>query len=82
MWQSFGYKDLMRTETGRTSKPGLARVDVEANGCRTLWANNVYGALTMGPNTTVYVGMLGGIVSIRDTDGPGLRNATWYSDKR
>lgn len=123
---NFGYKTPNDTEHGRTTKPGLARIDVDSCGCRTVWNNeqesiptlvtkmslangliytytkpkgpantdawyftaidfgtgktvfkqlagtgilfnNHYAALYLGPNGTAYVGVLGGIVAIRDT---------------
>jgi hypothetical protein len=38
---NFGYKDTKRTEDGSTSKPGIARIDLNADGkgCHTVWAN-------------------------------------------
>jgi hypothetical protein len=123
---NFGYKSEIDTEHGRTTKPGLARIDVDPTGCRIVWTNeqesiptlvtklslangliytytkpkgpantnawyftaidfetgltvfkqlagtgilfnNHYAALYLGPNGTAYVGVLGGIVAMRDT---------------
>jgi len=123
---NFGYKDLYKDTThGRTTKPGIARIDVANGACRTVWTNelvsipslvskmslangliytyskpkgpgttdpwyftaidfhtgatvysqlagigllynNHYAGLYLGPNGTLYVGVLGGIVAMRD----------------
>ena len=124
---NFGYKSEKATEFGRTTKPGITRIDVDSTGCQTVWTNedesiptvvtkmslangliytytkpkgpvntdawyltaidfetgmtvfkrlagtgilynNHYAALYLGPNGTAYVGVLGGIVAIRDTE--------------
>ena len=122
---NYGYKDDKSTSRGSTTKPGLARIDVDATGCRTKWTNrevniptvvtkmsldtgliytyskpkgpantdawyftaidyesgqivykqlagtgggfnNAYAAITLGPDGTAYVGVMGGVVAIRD----------------
>lgn len=122
---NFGYKDTTSTTHGRTTKPGMARVDVENGTCRTVWTNesvsiptviskmslangliytytkpkapgatdpwyftaidfrtgetvwnvlaglgiifnNHYAGAYLGPDGTLYVGVLGGIVAMRD----------------
>jgi len=126
---NFGYKAAQKDTThGRTTKPGIARVDVDGNGdCRTVWTNetisipsviskmslangliytytkpkgpattdpwyftavdfrsgevvysrlagtgvlynNHYAGAYLGPNGVLYVGVLGGVVSMRDTE--------------
>jgi hypothetical protein len=124
---NFGYKSEKATLNGSTTKPGITRIDVDCDGCRTVWTNeqeniptvvtkmslangliytytkpkgpantdawyltaidfetgrtvfkqlagtgilynNHYAALYLGPNGTAYVGVLGGIVAIRDTE--------------
>jgi hypothetical protein len=126
---NFGYKAAQKdTIHGRTTKPGIARVDVDANGdCRTVWTNetisipsviskmslangliytytkpkgpattdpwyftavdfhsgavvysrlagtgvmynNHYAGAYLGPTGTLYVGVLGGVVAMRDTE--------------
>lgn len=126
---NFGYKEAQKDTThGRTTKPGIARVDVDENGnCRTVWTNetisipsliskmslangliytytkpkgpattdpwyftavdfhtgevaysrlagtgvlynNHYAGAYLGPNGMVYVGVLGGVVAMRDTE--------------
>lgn len=126
---NFGYKDAQKDTThGRTTKPGIARVDIDENGtCRTVWTNetisipsliskmslangliytytkpkgpattdpwyftavdfhsgevaysrlagtgvlynNHYAGAYLGPNGVVYVGVLGGVVAMRDTE--------------
>jgi hypothetical protein len=128
---NFGYKSPLKDTThGRTTKSGIARVDVDEDGtCRTLWTNdtisipsliskmslangliytytkprgpattdpwyftavdfhtgevvysrlagtgllfnNHYAGAYLGPNGTVYVGVLSGIVAMRDTAPP------------
>ncbi len=123
---NFGYKDPLKDTThGRTTTPGLARIDVENDACRTVWTNdsvsiptlitkmslttgliytytkpkgpattdpwyftaidfetgetvwkilaglgvlynNHYAGAYLGPDGTLYVGVLGGIVAMRD----------------
>jgi len=123
---NFGYKDPLKDTThGRTTTPGLARIDVENDVCRTVWTNesesipslitkmslatgliytytkpkgpattdpwyftaidfetgetvwkilaglgvlynNHYAGAYLGPDGTLYVGVLGGIVAMRD----------------
>jgi len=122
---NFGYKDPSNTSHGRTTKPDIARIDVENGVCRTVWTNesvsipsvvskmslangliytytkprgpattdpwyftavdfhtgktvykqlaglgvlynNHYAPVYVGPNGTLYVGVLGGIVAMRD----------------
>lgn len=123
---NFGYKDPQKDTThGRTTKPGIARIDVENGVCRTVWTNesvsipsvvskmslasgliytytkpkgpgttdpwyftaidfrtgevvwnvlaglgilynNHYAGAYVGPDGTLYVGVLGGIVAMRD----------------
>lgn len=126
---NFGYKAAQKDTThGRTTKPGVARVDIDENGtCRTVWTNesisipsviskmslangliytytkpkgpattdpwyftavdfhsgevaysrlagtgvlynNHYAGAYLGPNGMVYVGVLGGLVAMRDTE--------------
>jgi hypothetical protein len=123
---NFGYKDATKDTThGRTTKPGIARIDVENDVCHTVWTNesvsipsvvskmslangliytytkpkgpgttdpwyftaidfetgevvfkqlagygifynNHYAGAYIGPDGTLYVGVLGGIVAMRD----------------
>lgn len=122
---NFGYGGYLETTHGRTTTPGLARVDVEDGACRTVWTNesisiptlvtkmslangliytytkpkgpattdpwyftavdfhtgevvyqrlagtgalynNHYAAAYLGSDGTMYVGVLGGIVAMRD----------------
>ena len=125
---NFGYKDAQKDTThGRTTKPGIARIDMndDGNGCHTVWTNesvsipsvvskmslangliytytkpkgpgttdpwyftaidywtgevvfeqlagygilynNHYAGAYIGPDGTLYVGVLGGIVAMRD----------------
>lgn len=123
---NFGYKDPQKDTThGRTTRPGLARIDVENGACRTVWTNesviipsviskmslangliytytkpkgpattdpwyftaidfhtgetvwsvlagigilynNHYAGAYIGPEGTLYVGVLGGIVAMHD----------------
>jgi hypothetical protein len=126
---NFGYKAAQKDTThGRTTKPGIARVDVDEDGnCRTVWTNetisipsviskmslssglvytytkpkgpattdpwyftavdfhtgevvysrlagtgvlynNHYAGAYLGPNGTLYVGVLGGVVALRDAE--------------
>jgi hypothetical protein len=125
---NFGYKDATKDTThGRTTKPGIARIDVENDVCHTVWTNesvsipsvvskmslangliytytkpkgpgttdpwyftaidfwtgevvfeklagygimynNHYAGAYIGPDGTLYVGVLGGIVAMRDTN--------------
>jgi hypothetical protein len=124
---NFGYKDPNSTRNGRTTKPGITRIDMDAdgNGCHTVWTNmdehipsvvtkmsldngliytytkpkgpantdawyftaidfetgqtvysqlagtgdlynNHYAPVYLGPDGTLYAGVLGGIVTMRD----------------
>ena len=36
---NYGYKDPKSTENGKTTKPGISRIDVDAAGCHTVWTN-------------------------------------------
>jgi hypothetical protein len=125
---NFGYKGWTSTTHGQTTKPGIARVDLDAGGgCHTAWTNeqdsiptlvskmslangliytytkprgpanadpwyftaidfetgntvfkqlaglgplydNDYAGIFLGPNGTAYVGVLGGVVAMRDTE--------------
>jgi hypothetical protein len=125
-----GYTGPAATESGRTTKPGLARVDLHPSGrgCRVAWTsqeiapsvvpklsaatglvytytkpptsdgsdpwyltaidvrtgrtafkalagdglgfNNNYAPVTLGPDGTAYVGVLGGLVALRDATPP------------
>jgi hypothetical protein len=125
---NFGYKDPTKDTThGRTTKPGIARIDVENGVCQTVWTNesisiptliskmslangliytytkpkgpattdpwyftaidfhtgetlwkalagigilynNHYAGAYLGPDGTLYVGVLGGIVAMRDRE--------------
>ncbi|MEI7891483.1 MAG: hypothetical protein WCI05_00245 [Myxococcales bacterium] len=124
---NYGYSDPSVTTGGKTTEPGLTRIDLDANGaCHTVWSNstlsipsvvtkmslqngliysyskpvgpgqldpwyftavdfvsgevvyrqlagtgalynNHYAPVYLGPNGTFYVGVLGGIVAMRDT---------------
>jgi len=124
---NFGYKDPDATRNGRTTRPGITRIDldVDGNGCHTVWTNmtentpsvvtkmslangliytytkpegytktdpwyftvidfesgktvykqlagsgdlynNHYAPVYLGPDGTLYAGVLGGIVTMRD----------------
>lgn len=121
---NYGYSSPLATEIGRSTAPGLERVDVRRNGCHTVWHsderapsvvpklslgaglvytytkeprtdgkdgwyftaldfrtgktvfkrlageglgfNNNYAPVTLGPDGTAYVGVLGGLVEFRD----------------
>jgi hypothetical protein len=126
---NYGYSGPLATENGGSTQPGLERVDVTAQGCRTIWHsderapsvvpklslaaglvytytkepradgkdawylttldfrngqtifrrlageglgyNNNYAPVTIGPDGAAYVGTLGGLVELRDTELPG-----------
>lgn len=122
---NYGYSDPSATQGGKTTTPGITRIDLDRNGCHTVWENdevsipslvtkmslkngliytyskpkdasgtdawyftsidfktgqivnqqlagtgdlynNHYSALYLGPDGTVYVGVFGGIVAMRD----------------
>jgi hypothetical protein len=125
---NFGYTSPAATESGKTTSPGLQRVDVDDGHCRTAWRsresapsvvpklslaaglvytytkparddgqdawyltaldvrtgatafrrlageglgfNNNYAPITLGPDGTAYLGVLGGIVAWRDREPP------------
>lgn len=123
---NFGYKSVKSTEHGKTTKTGLTRIDLDTQGCHTVWTNteesiptlvtklslasgliytytkpkgpantdawyftaidfatgqtvykqlagtgtlfnNHYAGIFLGPNGSLYTGVLGGIVSMTDT---------------
>jgi hypothetical protein len=128
---NYGYSGPAATEQGRTTTPGLERVDVEGTTCRKVWHsdeiapsvvpkaslanglvytythpggdrsdpwyftaldfrtgktvfkfragsglgfNNNYAPVTIGPDGSAYIGVLGGLVMVRDaTPPPGVQ---------
>jgi hypothetical protein len=145
---NYGYSGPAATQNGKTTTPGLERIDLGGGGCRKVWHsnetspsavaklslangivytytkdarddgedgwyltaidfatgktlwkalageglghNNNYAPVTLGPDGTAYVGVLGGLVALRDaspaaprTIQPKLRlNARRYRDGR
>jgi hypothetical protein len=127
---NYGYSGPAATQGGRTTAPGIERVDLDADGtgCRSVWRspehaptvvaklsaangivyaytkdarpdgadawyltaldfrtgrtlfkrlggeglghNNNYAPITLGPDGTAYVGVLGGLIALRDTAPP------------
>jgi len=75
------YNYLWDWQNGRTvypSAPGAERIDIDPNGkgCHKVWKkmagtggryDSFYPALAIGPNKALYVGVYGGLMSIRDT---------------
>ena len=140
---NYGYSGPTSTQGGKTTTPGLERVDLDADGtgCRSVWRsqevaptvvpklsaangivytytkdpqpdgqdawyltaldfhtgktlykrlggeglghNNNYAPVTLGPDGTAYVGVLGGLIGLRDaTPPPGAAGAPGGSGKR
>jgi hypothetical protein len=125
---NYGYTGPASTQDGRTTAPGLERIDIVGGGCRTVWRsqeiaptvvpklsaangivyaytkdprpdgqdawyltaldfrtgetlfkrlggeglghNNNYAPVTLGPDGTAYVGVLGGLIGLRDGSPP------------
>ena len=57
---NYGYTSPVSTEFGRVTKPGLARVDVDANGngCHLVWANTSISAPTVVPKLSLANGLV------------------------
>jgi hypothetical protein len=130
---NYGYQNPTSTEQGKTTAPGLERVDINASGsgCHVVWTsaeaaptvvpklslssglvytytkgtettdpwyltaldfasgrtvykqlagsgiafNNNYAPVSLGPNGSAYVGVLGGLVEIHDTSPPRFLHA-------
>jgi hypothetical protein len=71
---NFGYKTPNDTENGRTTKPGIARIDVNASGCRTVWTNEQESIPTVVTKMSVANGL---IYTYTKPQGPANTDA-WY----
>jgi hypothetical protein len=71
---NFGYSDLSATKHGNTTKPVMARIDVEPYGCRTVWTNEEVVAPSVVNKMSVANGL---IYSYTKPKGPANTDA-WY----
>ena len=71
---NFGYKSINDTENGRTTKPGLTRIDVAPWGCHTAWSNEQESTPTLVTKMSVANGL---IYTYTKPKGPANTDA-WY----
>jgi len=71
---NFGYLSMDATAHGNTTKPGMARIDVEPYGCRTVWTNEEVVAPSVVNKMSVANGL---IYSYTKPKGPANTDA-WY----
>ena len=71
---NFGYKSLKSTEHGKTTKTGLARIDLDAQGCRTVWTNTEESIPTLVTKLSLASGL---IYTYTKPKGPANTGA-WY----
>ena len=73
---NFGYQDPNATRNGRTTKPGLARVDIDdgGNGCHTVWTNMEIHIPTVVTKMSLNNGL---IYTYTKAKGPANTDA-WY----
>jgi hypothetical protein len=71
---NYGYSNPSATEEGRTTTPGIARVDLDRpSGCHTAWTN-----LERAPSSVAKVSLANGLLYAYTKDpGPGTTDA-WY----
>jgi hypothetical protein len=69
---NYGYTSPAATEFGGATKPGLARVDVDASGCRLVWTNSSVAAPTVVPKLSLATGLVYTYTKTRDVTDP------WY----
>jgi hypothetical protein len=55
---NFGYTSPASTEFGRVTEPGLARVDVDPDGCHVVWTNSSVAAPTVVPKLSLATGLV------------------------
>ncbi len=57
---NYGYADPSATSGGRTTTPGLARVDINANGrgCHRVWTNRRFAAPSVVPKLSLATGLI------------------------
>jgi outer membrane protein assembly factor BamB len=55
---NYGYTTPASTEFGRVTKPGFARVDVDAEGCRLVWTNSSIAAPSVVPKLSLATGLV------------------------
>ena len=72
---TFGYKSFQSTENGKTTKPGLARIDIDENGsgCHTEWTSEEI-VPTIVPRLALHNGL---IYTYAKDKGPANTDA-WY----
>lgn len=71
---NYGYSSADATTHGNTTKPGMARIDVEPYGCRTVWTNEEVVAPSVVNKMSVADGL---IYSYTKPKGPANTDA-WY----
>lgn len=72
---NFGYKDPQKDTThGRTTTPGLARIDVENGACRTVWTNDSVSIPSLITKMSLATGL---IYTYTKPKGPATTDP-WY----
>jgi hypothetical protein len=71
---NFGYKSENDTQNGRTTKPGLTRIDVDSDGCQTVWTNEQESIPTVVTKMSLANGL---IYTYTKPKGPANTDA-WY----
>jgi hypothetical protein len=74
---NFGYKDPLKDTThGRTTRAGLARIDVENGACRTVWTNESISIPTLISKMSLANGL---IYTYTKPKGPGTTDPWYFS---
>ena len=71
---NYGTADLTSTQGGRSTTPGMARVDVAADSCSTVWTNTTVRAPSVVPKFSAKTGL---IYTYSKPVGPGTVDR-WY----
>jgi hypothetical protein len=71
---NYGYTSPASTEFGGVTKPGFARVDLDAdgNGCHLVWANSTIAAPTVVPKLSLATGLVYAYTKTKQVTDP------WY----
>jgi hypothetical protein len=74
---NYGYQDLLGPNSGAVTKPGFARVDVNANGdgCTKVWTNRDARAPTVVPKLSTKTGLI--YTYTRPPDSSGAQGYYW-----
>jgi len=71
---NYGYIDLTSTQDGLRTEPGITRIDVDENGCHTVWANET----EVIPTVVTKMSLANGLIYTYTKDqAPGTTDA-WY----